>query len=266
MSEHNYKYTSENFSLEEAGNYFLLTQVNAESFSYAVTDGKNLLAWVDNCPLDELKNPQELNDILTAGYKQVITGLGASGFTLIPQTLFDNAYVANMARMLDVNDTDKIYAQPLDSNNAVIYKVDKAITGALGTFTNEEVVHRAKGWIAAVAGNYPTSTDLYINVENGTAEFLSFTYNKLGFYNSFAYKNHEELAYFVAFVAEELKMAPADVSLVLSGDINTTDRSFTYLAEFFDKVRLNDTQVITVPEQVQSHKILSLAALQLCAL
>jgi hypothetical protein len=71
-------------------------------------------------------------------------------------------------------------------------------------FANETIVYRAKGWITAVANNYPTSTDLYLNIENGTVEILNFTDNRLRFYNLFPYKNHEELAYFSAFVADEL--------------------------------------------------------------
>lgn len=265
MSEHNYKYTDENFSLAQAADYNLLLQIDSHSFSYAVTHQKKLLAWAENCPLGELKNPQELHDVLTAGYKSVVTGLSSTGFTLLPENLFDDEYVANLARLLDVDDTDRVYAQPFDNKNTIIYKVEQAITGALTSFGNESLVHRAKGWVAAIAGNYPTSTDLYLNIENGTVEILNFGYNRLRFYNSFGYKNHEELAYYSAFVAEELNLKPEDITLVLSGDVNTADKSFTYLEEFFGEVRINDTKVISPLEQIIPHKILSLAALSLCA-
>jgi hypothetical protein len=264
MSEHNYKYTNEQLSLSEAANYNLLLQVDPHSFSYAITDKKKLMAWAENCPLGELSNPQELKDVLTANYKEVVTGLTAGGFTLMPEALFDNEYAANIARLLDVAETDKVYAQPLDSKNTIIYKVEETAAAAQSVFEKETLVYRAKGWITAIAGNYPTSTDLYLNIENGTVEILNFTYNRLRFYNSFPYKNHEELAYFAAFVADELAMSPESLTLVLSGDVNTSDKSFTYLAEFFGKVRINDTKVLTLPEQVIPHKILSLAALSLC--
>nr|WP_294942050.1 DUF3822 family protein [uncultured Mucilaginibacter sp.] len=265
MSEHNYKYTDEQLNLTEATNYNLLLQVDPHSFSYAIADERKLLAWAENCPLTELTNPQELHAVLTADYRQVITGLTAGGFTLMPESLFDNEYAANIARLLDVVETDKVYAQPLDSKNTIIYKVDQAAAAAQGVFENETLVYRAKGWITAIANNYPTSTDLYLNIENGTVEILNFTYNKLRFYNAFAYKNHEELAYFSAFVADELALSPENITLILSGDVNASDKSFTYLAEFFGNVKINDTKVLVLPEQVVPHKILSLAALSLCA-
>ncbi|OOQ62250.1 DUF3822 family protein [Mucilaginibacter pedocola] len=265
MSEHNYKYTNEQLNLGDAANYILLLQVDQHNFSYAVTEGKKLMAWAENCPLSELSNPKSLREILTAPYKEVVTGLTAGGFTLMPEALFDNEYAANVARLLDVTETDKVFAQPLDGKNTIIYKVDETVGTPHDTFANEKLIYRAKGWITAIANNYPTSTDIYLNIENGTVEILNFTYNRLRFYNTFPYKSHEELAYFAAFVADELGMSPENLTLVLSGDVNTSDKGFTYLAEFFGKVRLNDIRVLTLPEQVAPHKILSLAALSLCA-
>lgn len=265
MSEHNYKYTDEVLDLNEAANYNLLLQVDLHSFSYAITSDSKLLSCAENCALGELSDPQELKEIFTAKYKQVITGLSATGFTLVPETLFDNEYAANIARLLDINETNRVFAQPFDKKNTIVYKVDEALNAVGGAFDSELIVHRAKGWIAAIANNYPTSTDLFLNIDNGVVEILNFNYNRLRFYNSFAYKNHEELAYFCAFVAEELKLKPADLTLVLSGDVNTGDKSFIYLTEFFGKVRLNDARVLILPGQVIPHKILSLAALLLCA-
>ncbi|AMR32964.1 hypothetical protein A0256_16830 [Mucilaginibacter sp. PAMC 26640] len=265
MSEHTYKYTDERLNLSEATDYNLLIQVDLHSFSYAIAEGKRLVAWAENCPLNELSDPRELRDVLTANYNKVITGLCATGFTLVPESLFDNEYAANIARLLDVGASDKVFAQPLDDKNTIVYKVDAALAETHGRLPNETVVHRAKGWIAAIANNYPTSTDLFLNIENDTVELLNFTQDRLRFYNSFLYKNHEELAYFSAFVANELNLSPADLTLVLSGDVSISDKSVSYLAEFFGKVRINRIQVLDLPEQVIPHKILSLAALSLCA-
>lgn len=262
MSEHNYKYTDERLDLNETADYHLLLQIDQHGFSYVVAEGKRLIAWAENCPLTELSDPQDLRDILRANYKRVITGLSSSGFTLVPQNLYDNEYAANIARLLDVTDTDKVYAQPLDDNNTIVYKVDKVVYS--GKFANEKIVYRAKGWITAIADNFPTSTDLFLNIENGVVEFLNFNYGRLRYYNSFTYKNHEELAYYTAFVANELALKPADISLILSGDVNTGDRSMTYLAEFFGLVKLNDIKVLGLPEQLIAHKIFSLASLALC--
>lgn len=265
MSEHNYKFSDESLDLNQAHRYNLLIQVDSHSFSYAILEQKKLLAWAENCPLAELRNPQDFGDVMRADYGNVIVGLTATGFTLLPQTLMDDEYLANVARLLDVSETEQVYAQPFDQNNIIVFKALQDVIKLLPALAHQQVVHRAKGWISAIAANYPTSTDLYLNIENGVVELASFGFNKLRFYNCFAYKNHEELAYYTALVLKELELQPSEVTLSLSGDVSASDKSFTYLSEFFGKVKVNDARVADLNDQITSHKILSLVALSLCA-
>ncbi|MBK0378938.1 DUF3822 family protein [Mucilaginibacter segetis] len=265
MSEHSFKYTDEELNLDQAHHYTLLLQLNAQSFSYAIIFEKKLLAWAENCPPEELKNPQEYKDILTADYKKVITGLPTTGFTLLPTTLFDDTRVADMARLLDVKETEKVYAQSLDNENFIIYKVDEALVPNGEYFDISNTVYQGKGWINLIAANNSGNNNLYVNMDEGVAEFLFFKENKLRFYNFFSYTNSEELAYYSAFVAEELSLNMKQTNLILSGDINATDSSFTYLEKFFGTVKLNDIYPLEMPEQVVPHKLLTLAALSLCA-
>jgi hypothetical protein len=39
-------------------------------------------------------------------------------------------------------------------------------------------------------------------------------------------------------------LSPENAKLILSGDVNDTDRYFTYLKDFFGEVTLNDTKVL----------------------
>lgn len=265
MSENRHHYTSDDLSLTQAHSYTLLLQVDANSFNYAVLSGNQLLAWGENYSLDELRDPQQLRDILTANYRQVITGLHTTGFTLLPQSLFANDRLADIARLLDVSNTEKVQAEVLDSQNVIIYKVDEVLAYAVKDLDNQKTAFTDAGWIKAIANNYPLSNDVYLNIANDVVSVVNFTNSKLRFYNHFTFKNHEELAYFCALVTTELDIKPENAKLVLSGDINDTDRYFTYLKDFFGEVTLNNIQVLTLPGNVASHKILSIAALSLCA-
>ena len=265
MSDHRYNYTSDDLSLNQAYSYNLLLQIDANAFSYAVTFKKQLLAWGENYPLEELKDPQVLRDILTANYKQVITGVYSTGFTLWPANLFDKDRIAEVARLLDVGDSEKVYWQTLDDANVIVYKVDEFMLSSIADLDNQLVNYKAKGWINLIAASRPADDELYVNIGDETVEFLYFANRNLRFYNTFSFKNHEELAYYCAFVAGELKLHPGTTTLLLSGDVNQTDRNFTYLEGFFNRVKLNDTQILVLPEQVVAHKVLTLAALLLCA-
>lgn len=265
MSDHRHHYTSDDLSLTQAHSYTLLLQVDVNSFNYAVINGKQLLSWGENYLLDELRDPQQLRDILNANYNQVITGLHATGFTLLPEALFEKDRVADIARLLDVTDTEKVKCEKIDEKNVIIYKVDEALIYAIKDLDNQNVIYSNAGFIKAISQNYPLSTDLYLNIGNDTVSFVNFTNRSLRFYNTFKFKNDEELAYFSALVVTELGLQADQVKLILSGDINDTDRYFLYLKDFFGQVKANDISVLDLPNGTESHKILALAALSLCA-
>ena len=265
MSEHNYTYTDDNLSLNQAHSYDLLLQIEANSFHYAITFNKQLLAWAENCPLQELNTPETLRDILTANYKQTIVGLSSTGFTLVPRGLFDQEHITDFARLLDVNNHEVVYTQPIDSQNMIIYKVDTSLHNAICNIHAERINHKAKGWIKAIAATRPADSNLYLNIANGKVQILHFSNYNIRFYNHFNFNNHEELAYYTAFAAQELSLNPQELTLILSGEVNRTDKYFTYLSEFFGQVKLSDIQVLELPAQLEPHKLLTLAALSLCA-
>jgi hypothetical protein len=265
MSEYNYNYHDDNFSLNEAERYNLLIQIDKVSFSYAITDQDKLMACADMHPLDELSNPQELLDLLSAKYQQVIIGLPANGFTLIPQILFSKDRVTDYARFLDVKADERISAQSLDQENVIVYKTDKTIINAAEEFGLHNAVFSSKGWISAIAKNNPGDKDLYLDINGDHVEFIAFDTGKLRFYNKFGFQNNDELAYFTALVINELNLQPASINIYVSGNLDADDKSIGHLAEFFGKVQLNDLQILQLPGEIASHKILSLVALSLCA-
>jgi hypothetical protein len=265
MSEYNYNYHDDSFSLDEADSYTLLIQIDKISFSYAIIHQDKLIACADMHPLDELSNPQELLDLLSAKYKQVVVGLPANGFTLVPQSLFSQDHIASFARFLDVKTNEKVSAQQLDGENTIIYKTNNDIITAAEEFGLRHTVFSLKGWVAAIAQNNPGNTDLYLDINRAQVTFVAFNNGKLRFYNKFEFQNPDELAYFTALVSKELHIEPADARIHLSGEINADDKSISRLTEFFGTVQLNELQIVQLPREIESHKILSLAALSLCA-
>ncbi|MCC8426020.1 DUF3822 family protein [Mucilaginibacter sp. UR6-11] len=264
MSEQIYTFRDPSFNLNEAYYYTLLIQVDAMSFSYAITYKKQLLAWDANCNLAELSDPQELANELTATYKKVIIGLPANGFTLVPAPLFSKNQAANYARLLDVKPDEKVFAQPLDTQNFIIYKVDEKIVSAVEKFDLDNAVYIGKGWITAAAENNPTGEDIYLHTENGRAEFLCLKNGTIRFYNSFEFQNEDDLAYYAALVVQELGLYPYNVHLKLSGSVKPEDKFSIRLTEFFPNVTFFNPQLLELPEQINSQQVLTLAALSLC--
>lgn len=263
MSDNN-NYTDTNFNLYQAYSYTLLLQVEATSFSYAVVNDTHLLVSAQNCDLKELTQPMALNDLLSATYKKVIIGMPASGLTLIPNSLFRTDQVSGFARFLDVKDDEKVFAQTLDDENAIIYKTNDALVSAVAKFGLQNTVYTAKGWIKAMAKSSPPNNKLYLEVTKDKVQFLYFSLNTLRFYNTFEFKSEDELAYFTSFVTDELNLKPQFITLVVSGDVTAGDKNLSRLAYFFPKIELNEIKVLDLPGQITSHKFLALATLSLC--
>lgn len=265
MSDNN-NYTDNSFNLYQAYSYTLLLQVESTSFSYAVVNDNHLLVSAQNCDLQELLQPRALNDLLSATYKKALIGMPASALTLIPNSLFKEERISGFARFLDVKDNEKVFAQPLDGVNSIVYKTDESLVSTIQKFGLQNTVHAAKGWIKAIAKTNPPNSNLYIEVGKDKVHFLYFSLNVLRFYNAFEFKGEDELAYFTTFVTEELNLKAQNITLVISGDVTAGDKNLTRLAYFFPKIELNSLKVMELPGQVQPHKILSLSALSLCAL
>jgi hypothetical protein len=225
-----------------------------------------LLVSAQNCSLNELSRPQQLADLLSATYKKVLIGLPATGLTLVPKSLFSEERIAAFARYLDVKETEKVLAQPLDDQNIIIYKTNANLIAALEKFNLGNTVYTAQGWIKAIAKSNPPSGNLYLEIGKNTVQILYFSLGSLRFYNTFEFATEDELVYFATFVCEELNLKPQQTNLILSGDVGLGDKNMNRLSDFFVKVQLNTTQVLELPGQIPMHKIMSLAALSLCGL
>jgi hypothetical protein len=265
MSNHKTYYRDNDFRQEHSANYTLLVQIRPLTFSYAVIGHNRLLALELEHDLDELTEITGENNLLFATYKQCIMGLPQAGFTFVPVSLFRPDRVADYARFLDVKGNEKVFSQPLDTENQVIYKVNENIATAIADkFDIKNTVFAAKGWILAMAANHPSNETLYVDINNDKVELLNFKDDKLHFYNSFEFKNEDELVYFASFVADELQLQVSNITLVLSGDVELGDKNSYRLSEFFNKVELNDMKAIQLPQQISNHKVLTLTALSLC--
>jgi len=265
MSDHNNNYNDNSFNLAQAYSYTLLLQVETTSFSYAVVHQNKLLVSSQNCDLNELSQPNQLSDLLSATYQKVVIGLPATGLTLVPNNLFSENYAADFARFLDVKDHEKALAQTLDERNAIIYKTSASLVNAVEKFGIQNTVYAAKGWIKAIEKSDPPADTLYLEIGNATVQILYIYSGALRFYNTFDFKTTDELAYFTTFVSEELNLKPQNTNLVVSGDVNVGDKHMSRLTDFYSKVELNDLKILELPGQISAHKILALAALSLCA-
>lgn len=248
---------------DQHAGYTLLIKIGSHSFSYAVAGQGRMLVLKENLDLATLS--QSSDNMLTTDYGQRIVAIPYTGFTIVPASLFNPEKVTDFARFLDVKRDEKVFSQPLDDDNQVIFKADTTLVNLVAErFGINSIVFAPKGWVKLTAANNPADNEIYLNVEGSKAEFLNFKEGKLRFYNSFEFMAPDELAYFATLVASELQLLPGDVTLILSGTITPDDENGIRLDRFFRKLELNTQSALALSGQTTPHDILTLTALSLC--
>jgi hypothetical protein len=265
MADQVYNYRDPNTGIYQVNDqYTLLLQVYPESVSYAVVHQNKVIAWCKSCEHKVLAEPGQTHEFLNYKYKNVVVALPSTGFTLVPNALYNADRVANIARFLDVKPNEKVFAQPLDNENHIVFKTDEAVIKNAEKFDLQNVVHTSTGWIKVIEANNPESYNLYLNVNKNQVEIAWFSNGKLRFYNIFDFYSPDELVYYTGLVAKELQLTQRITNLVISGDINRNDKNATRLAEFFNGVNESELKLIELPAEIPHHQVLSLTALSLC--
>ena len=258
MSEYSFTYRNDNFNPGQADNATLFIKAGKTALSFLIVQDGQLLAWKDNAPLDELTGEGELKSILSAPYKQVITGLVADALTLVPSDLYSADDVAGYARFLDVKEGEKVFAAKLDAANQIVYKTVATDTFA-AQFNVQDAVPADRGWINAIAESEPSNYALYADICDGQVSLLAFNGGQVRFYNTFKATTIDDVLYYCLFTAKQLDLQPDYTQLILSG--HTAAGDIDKLGGFFRTVKYNDLKLLDVPQGVASHQLLSLAAL-----
>jgi len=263
MGEINYSYQHEDFNLSLAYYYTLVLQVNSTHFTYAVVYDDKLMALAEHCNLEELVNPTGMADELFANFKNIVVGVDADSFTLVPAELYNTDKVAGYARFLDVKEDEKVLAQQLDPDNFIIYKITAPVFEAIEKFDLNRCIYSSKGWINAITSTNPAYNTIYVNIEEGRAELLRFKNGKVRLYNTFEYKTSDDLAYAVSMVFKQMGVLQREIHLSLSGSALNKEYK-ARLADFFPVVDVNKLRIVKLPEELNPAQWLKLSALLLC--
>lgn len=265
MNDTFYHYVDAGFNHEQANRYTLLLLAGDSNFTFAITEQQKLMAWSKPQPLTTLKQPDAINGILHLNYQQIIAGLPGYDFTLVPEALYRDNSIAQIARYLDVKADDKVIAQPLDTENRIIFKITPKVSEALAPIELSKAIFNATGWIQAVGRHQPSGYDLYLNINESRFDILYYRQGKLMLYNNFEITHEDELAYYTLFAVQQLNLDPATLTVNLSGAIASGDNRYqNRLAEFFKTVILNTLTVVDFPAQLPAHQLLPVTALSLC--
>ncbi|MFD1613622.1 DUF3822 family protein [Gelatiniphilus marinus] len=158
--------------------------------------------------------------------------------TLVPEAFFDEACLAHYLKFNSkILKTDFIAFDTIKTNNSVnVYvpyiNINNFIYEKFGSFTYKHFSTILIERILAIEKN-ADGTKVYVNVNTVHFEIIVTKKGKLTLYNTFEYSTKEDFIYYILFTAEQLKLNPETLHLILIGNISKDDElyniAYTYI-------------------------------------
>ncbi|CAG0978147.1 hypothetical protein FLAV_01618 [Flavobacteriales bacterium] len=163
--------------------------------------------------------------------------------TLVPESLYQsnkiNTFLSFNFSTLPQNATtlsNKL--THLHSYN--IYAVPSEMYEVSHLFKNVSTYHFATPLLESFAINFPNSTtkSALIHIQDSHFELLIFSSHQLVLFNSFTYKTPEDIAYYILFTLEQLKISPKEINAIVAGEIEKKSDYYSILYTYIKHLKL----------------------------
>ena len=254
----------ENTDLKETQ---LSIQINLDGFSFCVytLPEKHPLvfqrfefeqkALTPETHLREIETIFDQNEFLGQDFKKVEVVHQNELATLVPDELFheDNLkdYLQHTVKVLPI---DFICFDTSEKRNTVyipFVNINNFLFNIYGSF---EYFHSFTKLIEITSKEDVTaaSDKIYIQVNNKNFELVAFKQNQLQVVNRFEFQTAEDFIYYILFTAEQLKLDPETLQLVLIGDIEKESELYSILYTYIRHISFYEANALSNREEFQS--------------
>nr|NQU90000.1 DUF3822 family protein [Bacteroidota bacterium] len=196
--------------------------------------------------------------------------------TLIPQPLFDTEHIdAHLKFNHPVGIEDTISFDRLPTLDAVnVFACPTSLYELINTwFPDSKTHHFASPLIESLLIRNKNREDgyhLYVHVREDFFDIVILNRNRLIFYNMFNYRSHNDFAYYIIYVIEQMKLNPETVDVILLGEISRNTRNFEILYKYVRNIgflkRSEDFQYSYVFNDIREYQYYTLLNLHMCEL
>ncbi|KAB1071252.1 DUF3822 family protein [Tamlana haliotis] len=181
--------------------------------------------------LDRLKDLFNTEQALSLNFSKVSVVHDNDLSALMPQDLFNEDHLADYLKFnAKILKSDYITFDSILENHSVnVYvpyiNINNFIYDKFGAFTFKHSSTVLIENILQIERN-KMNTRLYVHVCTDHFEIVIVEHGKLKLYNSFAYGTEADFIYYILFTAEQLKLDPETLKLVLLGAIDKDDHLY----------------------------------------
>lgn len=282
------KVKDQKFDIDRIAEYGLFLQISDTDFEFCVIDIKeNKCLLVESFEFRTVFNSQQLiaqlellyddHHLLKVGFWHSITlGVKNNKFSLIPKSLFNNDNIEHYLRLNCSLDKEKEVLLYKDQKSIEAVNIFSANGLIIDWFKQQyvnhkiDIVHETTPFIEGVLGvhNHEKEKSVYIDVEKDHIQILVFKNRSLEYSNVFDYSTSEDLAYYVMFVFNELKLNPETTATTIWGHVDYDDGAFSRLYQYIRNINIgerpNNLSFSYDFDEIEEQRYFSLFNLHLC--
>jgi hypothetical protein len=259
------QYSDPDFNPAHSADFQLYITLNETFFSYAVLNPvtKEIVQLITDKPVDELFTDPNQLALLSSTFQKTTVALQSQSFCLIPNAVFTPENLLDFAAFLVVKEADVIMKDQVENGeNTVIYTFqEQLIRRAEAKFKSAEIVFAPKSWIKAVFEAKIPGQNLYLYLAENQLQLLFPDQENIRFYNQFFYATLDEVVYYTALVADQLKLKPAETTLILCGNVGADSEPMLRLQAFFKEATLFTTPHYQQENNLQQHQVVQFLGL-----
>lgn len=215
------------------------------------------------------------NEIFSYNFLKTTFLIRNQGSTIIPFSIYDENYKASYMLYNNPNEAGYIInSDILSSLNIVnLYNLQISLKEAINTYnSNAQILHSSTSLIKGLFSmfkNKINETSAFIHIGQTYFDMVVISQQgELLFYNSFKFKNADDLVYYVLFAFEQLKLKPVASPLYLLGEIEIDSQIFERLYKYIGKIyfleRNNEFKYSYILDIFKEHYYFSLFNKELC--
>ncbi|WP_341215118.1 DUF3822 family protein [uncultured Wocania sp.] len=212
--------------------------------------------------LDKLIHLFNTESVLQASFSNVNIIYTNELSTLVPKPLFKEDCLADYLKFnskilksdfiafdtIELNDSVNVYVPYVNVNNFIYEKFGNFTYKHFSTILIERILFIEKN---------VDNTKVYVNVNTNYFEIIVVEKGKLIFYNTFEYTTKEDFIYYILFTAEQLKLNPETLNLILIGDIIKDDEFYKIVYKYIRHIsfgnRFDDYNYLEQPKTSYSN-------------
>jgi len=242
-------YFDKSFKESLTRNYTLSIQLCIKGLVFTVYNpDKNKFIGIEQYNFYDIDNADQLPSLLgkvlnnrpsfAFPYKTVFLTYQNKYSTLIPEPLFnENKKNLYLGFNQPFQENSRIVFDKLKNNQGInIYYIPNPVVEKVKDFwPNANVLHFSTALIESLTINFKNKTDnksLFVNLRNNCFDLVYFKDSKLHFYNTFDFNTKEDFIYFLLISIDKLMLNPEDVNLIIIGNINKTDSSYSMINQY----------------------------------